>query len=223
MKKVWLPVLAVALWVGSLSTLSQVREHRGVTEYMSVPASRTAQAVGAGFDNILADALYVQTLVYFGRHLFRDKEYHNVGPVLRLLTDLDPRFDAAYFYGAMMLGDSGKWDEAEALLSKGLAAHPGDWSYAYNAGMHLFLFAKEPDQYDRAAELFKKAAALPGAPPDAHFMVARIYDLTDRKDLLVAAWRATYKQAADKETRTVAERALERLGAPVPQDDSKIL
>ena len=98
-----LPLIAVMLWGASVSMLQHWDESRGMTEYLSVPPARTAKAIGAGYDNIVADSLYVQFIYYFGRHMRRDREFHNMAPVLDLVTVLDPQFHDAYFMGAMAI------------------------------------------------------------------------------------------------------------------------
>ncbi|MDB5096147.1 MAG: hypothetical protein JWM80_568 [Cyanobacteria bacterium RYN_339] len=216
MKSLGLIGLAVLCWAGGIGTLSRWEAGEVQTEYMSVPPTATARLLGAGYVNMAADALYVNFVVYFGKHLHRDKAYHNVKPVLDLITDLDPSFEGAYNLGALALGDNGEVDASGALWDKGVAAHPDSWRYAYLAGMNMFLFATKPEQYERAAKLFEKAATLPGAPREARFMQARCYDYTSRRDLAIAVWRNTYLAAATSEERAVAERSLKRLGAPLP-------
>lgn len=216
MKHLGLVGLAVACWAGGIGALQRWEHHETQTEYMSTPPAATARLLAAGYSNIAADALYVNFVVYFGKHLRRDKAYHNVKPVLDLITDLDPHFEGAYTLGALALGDNGEVDASEALWNKGVALHPQSWRYAYQAGMNLFLFATQPEQYARAAKLFARAAAIPGAPREAAYMQARCYDYTSRRDLAIAVWRRTYQSAATAEERAVAQRSLERLGAPLP-------
>lgn len=216
MRRLGTLALAVACWAGGIGALTRWEAHGSETEYMSTPPAATARFLGAGYLNIAADMLYVNFVVYFGKHLRRDKAYHNVKPALDLITDLDPHFEGAYMLGALALGDNGEVDASAALWDKGVAAHPQSWRYAYEAGMNLFLFATTPAQYDHAAALFRKAAALPGAPPEARYMEARCYDLTSRRDLAITVWRKTYLEATTAEERAVAERTLKRLGVPLP-------
>jgi tetratricopeptide (TPR) repeat protein len=183
---------------------------------MSTPPAHTARLLSVGYANIAADVLFVNFVIYFGKHLRRDKAYHNVQPVLDVITDLDPHFEGAYVLGALALGDNGEVDASEALWNKGVALHPTSWRYAYEAGINLFLFASTPAQYERAAKLFGQAAAIAGAPPEARYMQARCYDYTHRRDLAIAVWRNTYLTAPTPEERAVAERSLKRLGEPLP-------
>lgn len=216
MMKRLLPLIAVLVWGGAVHTLNQWDERRAITEYLSVPPAGTARAVGAGFDNMMADGLYLQFIYYFGRHMKRDATFFNLSPVLELMTDMDPRFEDAYIMGAMALSDNKQIAEAEALLAKGVRANPDDWRFAYNAGMNLFLFGEKEEQYLKAADYFKKAASIKGAPPEARYMQARMYHVTGRRDLILKVWEDTYLNSPSKEARGVAERSLRRLKAPLP-------
>lgn len=216
MRRRFLPLVAVALWALGIQTLQLWDSRRAATEYLSVPPAGTARAVGAGFDNVMADGLYLQFIYYFGRHMKRDTGFFNLNPVLGLITDLDPKFEDAYIMGAMALSDNGQVKEAEALLAKGVRANPDDWRFAYDAGMNLFLFGDKPEQYLKAAEYFKKAASFKEAPDEARFMEARMYTVTGRRELMIAVWKDTYLNSPSKEARAVAERALTRLGEKLP-------
>lgn len=191
------------------------------TEYMSLPAARTMRTLGAGYDNMLADGLYLQFVNYFGKHLMRDRTYHNISPVLDLITDLDPKFAGAYYLGSLALGDSGRLDDMHRLLAKSVAASPESWTVAYDAGMTTFVFAEKPDEYMRAAAYFKQAAAHPDAEPKAAFMLARAYHVSDRRDLVIQIWLDLYNRAPTREAREVSARSLRRLGVPLPGESGR--
>ena len=216
MRGLGLVALSLGCWLGSLGALFRWDGLEGAKEYMSIPPAETVRVLGAGFENISADALYVNFIVYFGKHLRKDKAYYNLAPVLDLITDLDPHFQGAYLMGAMALGDNGDVAASEALWDKGVRLNPDNPDFAYNAGMNLFLFATKPDQYERAGKLFAYCSKLKGAPIVARFMEGRCYDVGQRRDLAIKVWSDTYVHASSAEERAVAERTLKRMGAPIP-------
>ena len=179
-----------------------------------MPPASTLRSLGAGYDNLMADGLYLQFVNYFGKHLARDKQYHNVMPVLEAITELDPNFRAPYHLGGLALGDSGRIEELVAFMKKSVRAFPDDWQVAFDAGMAVFVFAETPEQYLEAAALFKRAAELPGAEPKARYMEARSYHVSDRQDLVIRIWQDLYRHSPSAEARKVAQRSLERLGVP---------
>jgi hypothetical protein len=214
-------VAAIGLYGAAIGAMRGWESHHSPTEYMSLPAAKTMRMIGAGYDNMLADGLYLQFVNYFGKHILRDRTYHNITPVLDLITDLDPKFAGAYYLGALALGDSGRLDDMHQLLAKSVAASPESWVVAYDAGMTTFVFADTPEEYMKAGSYFKRAAAHPDAEPKAAFMLARAYHVSDRRDLVIQIWLDLYKRAPTKESKVVAARSLQRLGVNVPSEGAR--
>lgn len=220
MKRLWpsgaLVALALVAFAAGHVAARAWREAIGTRSFLSAPPTVSARASAGAFRNWAADLHFLNFVVYFGRNLRTKERSINLQPVLDLITDLDPRFEAAYVMGAMALGDGGQVDEAEALWAKGLAANPGQWRWPYQAGMNLFLFGNRPEQYLRAASLFAKAAALPGAPASAKYMEGRMYDVSLRKSMAIRLWMDLYLRAPRPEDRAVAARSLARWQVPLP-------
>lgn len=208
--------LAWGVTIGALvaagSLLGSVRDAADPVRqgYLSVPPKPLGTMV-AGFRNLAADVWYMRFASYWGYQLTHGRHFQNLAPLLDLITDLDPRFRTAYDYGALALGDSGQVDEAVKLLDKGAKVEPSDHWFPYKAGITLFFFSED---YLRAARYFERAAGLPGAPPEARYFAARMYEKGTRRDLAIASWRQTYATATDPSVRQVARNALERLGVP---------
>lgn len=179
--------------------------------YLSVPPPQVAR-VALGFENLVADSLYMRFASYWGYQLTHGRRFHNLGPLLNLIVDLDPRFKPAYDLGSLALADSGQVDAAVALLEKGARHHPTDYWFPYQAGFTLFFFGGD---YLRAAGYFERSAALPGAPPEARYFVARMYEQATRKDLAVQVWQRILESSADPSVRQVAKNSLARLGINV--------
>lgn len=179
--------------------------------YLSVPPKPLGTMVG-GFRNLAADLWYMRFASYWGYQLTHGRHFQNLYPLLDLITDLEPRFIQAYDFGALALGDNKQVDEAVLLLEKGAKHDPENHWFYYKAGLTLFFFSED---YMRAARYFERAAALPGAPPEARYFAASMYERSTRRDLAIASWRHTYETATDPSVRQVAKRALERLGVRV--------
>lgn len=207
---------ALAFFMGSIGALNKWQQTMTTTEYMSVPAPSTARAMAGGYENLMANVLYLQFIHYFGKHMRWKQKFYNLYPVLDLATTLDPRFEGAYVMGAMALSDNGQVDAAEVLWQKAADAMPERWDIHYQAGMSLFLFAERADQYVRAAKLFHRASELPGAPPVCQYMEAHMYSKTNRREMAVKIWEDTYLHSPSKEAREVARRSLEKFKAPIP-------
>lgn len=184
--------------------------------FLSAPPAAALKLCAMGFRNMTADALYLRFVGYWGYQLTHGRNFHNLYPLLSAIVELDPRFRAAYELGALALGDSGEPLKAVQLLEKGAKHDPANWWFPYQAGMTLFFFH---DDYLLAAKYFERAAAIPGAPPEAGYFAARMYEKGARTELAVASWQAIYRHAANPSIREVAERALEKLGVELPAQD----
>lgn len=126
------------------------------------------QRVSLGFDTLVADAYWMRAVVYYGgeRRSTRESTYELLLPLLDLTTTLDPRFRIAYRFGAVFLsepypGGPGQPEEAIALLERGLGFDPERWEYAHDIG---FIHYWALGDYPKAAEWFRRAGAIEGAP-----------------------------------------------------------
>ena len=180
---------------------------------LSVAPGAIARVTG-GFDNVLADTMYIRFSTYWGHQLTNGRHFMNLEPLLERIIELDPDFKAAYLLASLALGDAGQVEGALRLLETGQKRHPGDPFFPYRAGLTVFF---NTDDYLRAATYFEKAASLPAAPPEARFMALNMYRRTGRRDLVIRAWSEIFATAKDRSVREVARRGLERLGVRVPE------
>lgn len=134
---------------------------------MWIRSGPLAQRLAVGFDNLAADVYWIRAVVYFGgQRLTTKKQFDQLFPLLDLVTSLDPHFRVAYRFGAIFLaepfpGGAGRPDLAIQLLQKGVAADPKRWEYLQDIGFIHYFWTRD---YTLAAEWFKRAADVPGAP-----------------------------------------------------------
>ena len=123
-----------------------------------------------GYSAIAADIYWIRALQHFGAERLAPPEhvrtYALLYPLLDLATTLDPYFSIAYRFGAIFLGEAypggpGRPDLAIALLEKGIAAQPAKWQYMQDLGFVHYWHLRD---YQAAADAFRRAAEMPGAP-----------------------------------------------------------
>ena len=139
------------------------------TPVMWLRAGPMIKRAALGYDAIVADFYWMRAVVYFGQRRLAaraDKNYDLLHPMLDLVTTLDPRFVVAYRFGAIFLsepppGGPGRPDLAIALLQRGFERAPERWEYARDIG---FVYYWHHRDFQKAAEWFQRAAAIPGAP-----------------------------------------------------------
>jgi hypothetical protein len=161
-----------ALMAASLSV--QIVRDRGWEPFtppsgvLWVRSGPLAERLALGFDNLVADVYWIRAVVYFGgqRRATQQKQFDQLYPLLDLVTSLDPHFRIAYRFGSIFLAESypggaGRPDLAIQLLQKGMAADPRRWEYLQDIGFIHYFWTRD---YNAAAEWFKRAADVPGAP-----------------------------------------------------------
>lgn len=202
-------LLAAASMVGAQTQLERVPPPVLDVNMLFVPPETLTKGLAAGYENLVADGLWLGLLQYYGERVVKDdKRCVNLGPMFQLITDLDPQFWFAYWLGAWALEDNHETDAAVALLRKGAAKNPEDYNYPYLEGFIQYLA-----RHDRlaAARAFEQAAGLPGAPRFAKSMAARMYEEQDQGALALSIWRSLAENAGDRHTREIAQRNVERI------------
>jgi tetratricopeptide (TPR) repeat protein len=135
-----------------------------------VRSPAVARRVALDHRGVGSDVYWIRALQHFGQERLSPpshvRTYALLYPLLDLTTTLDPYFSIAYRFGAIFLGEPypggpGRPDLAIALLNKGLAAQPAKWQYMQDLGFVYYWHLRD---YRAAAQMFERAAAIPGAP-----------------------------------------------------------
>jgi hypothetical protein len=160
--------LAGVVWLEVVRERAYPRDVAGVS-VLYVPTGRTMRHLSLSYDALLADVYWIRALQHYGGTRLsaaREKHFDLLYPLLDITTTLDPRFSIAYRFGAVFLselppGGPGRPDQAIALLQKGLEATPAQWRYAQDIGFVHYWYQHD---YRAAAEWFRRAGDIPGAP-----------------------------------------------------------
>ena len=235
-------VLSVAV-VGSQSL-----EKRSLTSYSSGISEKEAKIADEtlasrlkvakvspsfGFDNAVADSIFVQFLQYFGDEEARNQTGYSRSPdFFEALISHDPNYRDFYVFlsGSSTLY-AGNPEKSTELMASGLSTlkpnQPSDSYYIWRykgvdellflgdgkAAQSSFLAASEwakeshDENSDRVSELSKRTASFLADNPDSR--VAQI-----------DAWSSLLSTALDKETRKRAVEKIEELGGSVAISES---
>jgi len=218
-----LAVLAAALAGLALAavTLRAREDHYalpGINErLLYLRSGNVADRLCLDFDAIVADMYWIRTIQHYGRdykNRTRTGRFELLYPLLDLTTTLDRHFLIAYRFGAIFLAarppdGPGRADQAIALLEKGLQANPGKWQLAHDIAFTHYLYTGD---YGAAADWFRRAAAMPGAPewigPLAAVTVAQGGNRAGARQML-----KQLRTAQEAYIRTAAERILAQIDA----------
>jgi tetratricopeptide (TPR) repeat protein len=176
-----------------------------------VPPAELTKSAATGFDNLIADGLWLSLIQYYGDRLISEnRRFTNLAAMFDLIADLDPHFWFAFWLGSWALGDNGEADAAIRLLQKGERLNPHDATYPYQQGFVHFLFRKD---YQAAAVSFERAASKPNADRFARTMAARMLQKQGRDEQALAVWQGLYTADSNKATKEIARRNIERIVA----------
>jgi tetratricopeptide (TPR) repeat protein len=126
-----------------------------------LPSGKYLKIISLGYDNFLADLIYLWSIQYYGDYELFDR-YPYLERIFDVITDIDPQFIDAYDFGSMiMVMDANRTEKALALLDKGIENNRDAWNLAAWAGFVCFIYVNPPD-YERAARYFKLAESMEG-------------------------------------------------------------
>ena len=160
-------LLAAVLIQGRIE--ARASERATLSPLLYLPSGRYLSYISLGFDEILADAIYLWSIQYYGDYDIEDRYDYLEHIYGQVITELDPHYLDPYLVGAMIMDiEAQRPEQALHLLDKGIAANPGAWILAFEAG---FVCYKRLGDYDRAREYFERALRA----PDVHPLVRRLY------------------------------------------------
>ncbi len=173
-----------------------------------------------GAEGLIADWYWMKSLQYVGDKIVK-VELANVNledlsslnprllyPYLDNATDLDPKFMAAYSYGASVLPAV---DPAKAILliEKGIKNNPGQWRLYHNLGyIHWRL-----KDYEKAGQIYKQGSEIEGSAAFMKLMAASMHNQGGSRETARSMYVQMLNQAQDKQTKGNAEFRLKELNA----------
>jgi hypothetical protein len=184
-------------------------------ETLYLNSGEALKRASVGFDGLMADIYWIRVLLYFGGHLERQRATNQafnvrqldlLEPMLNLTVELDPRYLAAYRFGAVFLPDINA-ENAVRFVELGIRNNPGEWRLYQDLGFVQW----RQGHFREAAEAYARGADLPGAPawmrPMAALMVARGGDLETAKEMFLRL----YEESDDPFIKQICEEQLELL------------
>ena len=204
---------------------SYIEKHR-----ISLPASyedndlsfqgKRLKGFALGAEGLLADGYWMQSLQYIGNKMVHaDSEVIDLGdlrslnprllfPLLDNATDLDPKFMAAYSYGATVL-PAVDASQAIKLTEKGIANNPGQWRLYQYLG---YIYWQSKD-YEKAAETYEKGSHIEGSPIFFKQLMALMKTQGGDRNTARKIFSQTLNEAPDQSTKYNAGLRLQELDA----------
>jgi tetratricopeptide (TPR) repeat protein len=220
-RQIWIAALGVPLLLLSLFPLQRsITEKRdSVAEQrqeLLLRSGKLLKRLSLGYDSLLADIYWTRAVQYNGGVIERgEADFSLLAPLLDVTTDLDPRLDVVYHYGAIFLSEkvpagAGRPDEAIALVRKGIAANPENWRLYYDLGFVYYWYLHD---YQQAAQTFWDGSKIPGALPWMGAMAAHIAGTGGSRETSRFMWGEIYESTKDITVRANALAHLQALRA----------
>lgn len=212
---------ALALLLAAAVPLTQARVDAGLDaptaqkQVLYLWTGRHVKRLFPGFESLAADIYWLRTVQYYGaeRRFSRERKFDLLRPLIEITTDLDPRLEVAYRYGAIFLAEpapegAGRPREAVEVLEKGTRNNPRSWRLRQELGFfhHLFLHDAR-----RASEVLLEAADLPGAPFWLRTLAADVLQKGGHRQASRLMWRQMYEQSEEGALRQNARLRLDIL------------
>lgn len=163
-----------------------------------------------GFEGLLADWYWMQSLQYIGEKIIRSREASNnlnlenmsglnprlLYPLLDNASTLDPRFVAVYSYGAVVLPAIDP-RQAIKLTEKGIENNPNEWRLYQQLG---YIYWRLGD-YEKAAEIYGAGAKISGAPPFMLLMTSKMKSAGGDRETARAIYEQMLGESSDKQVK----------------------
>ena len=176
-----------------------------------VPSPKFFLDFSPSFRTSIADAYYLNMIQYYGEHV-KSSQLQSMPAMVDLVTSLSPHFLRPYTFGAFALVDAGRPDLSVKLLERGYKANPTQWGFPAYLGYFAYQYGSGTKRQNNltAAAWYRKAAAVPGAPPQLLRLAAVLAGKGGDLGKAVTMWGQVYA-AGDKYSRRKAVDGLERI------------
>ena len=206
-------LISMAGAVGLLFVIDQLRGGRHFKEVLYIQSPKALRRLSLGYTGLLADIYWTRAVQYFGyQHHMHSTDFHLLGPLLQITTELDPRLYPAYQFGGNFLAPkppngAGEPEQALALARYGIEHNPDEWRLYNNLG---FLYYTEFKDYAGAADAFARGSRLPVTNKFMAILAARMAQHAGEFDTARMLWFTTYQSTNDK---AIQQNAVDHLRA----------
>ena len=215
-------VAFIVLLVGAIGTQTVIdgafERFTPTQEVQWVRSPAVMRRLVLGFDSLAADIYWIRAVQYYGGTKLskaEKKDYTFLYPLLDTATTLDPRFNIAYRFGAILLSEGypngpGRPDDAIALLEKGIRETPQKWEYYLDAGFVHYWWRRDPRA---AADWFLRGSKLSTAPNWLQPLAASVLAEGGNQVAARVLWTQLGQTAEQEWMRRTARTRLQQLDA----------
>ncbi|HIE64819.1 MAG: hypothetical protein ABGX83_07535 [Nitrospira sp.] len=212
--------VVITLFFGQAQLQKKLAQFKPVEQesLLYLPSGKYLKLLVLGYDQVLADLLWIKTIDYFGDHYVTDKEYPWLHHILNLIIDLDPLFDFPYFFGGIVLSlEASQVDRANQILERGIEAYPEKWQFPFYIGFNYYYHQKDAE---KAAPYIEKASSLPGSPAYLKSLAGGLYAKINKNEAALRFYREAYRNATDELVKEHIEKKIKRILSGIDNYDT---
>jgi tetratricopeptide (TPR) repeat protein len=216
MKSLTRPILLVVFLALSAAAQHWMDARRGgamtVEETLYVGSGESIKRASLGFDGLMADIYWIRTLLYLGENFERQREanqYFDVSklgliePLLDITVELDPKYIAAYRFGAVFLPEINA-EAALRFVERGVRNNPDEWRLYQDLG---FVHWRR-GRFHEAAGAYARGASLPGAPAWMRTMTPMMLARGGDRETAREMFLRLYEESDDPFIKQISEEQL---------------
>lgn len=156
-----------------------------IEDLLYLPSGKFLKGAALGYDEMLADLLWIKALAYFGGHAVTDQDYTWLSHILDIVTTLDPFFQYPYEFGGVILAtEINDVDKSNELLEKGmknvLKTHKRYWYFPFFMAFNYMYYKND---FKTAAHYLEMASRFPQSPEYLPLLVSRLYAEADSPEI----------------------------------------
>jgi hypothetical protein len=195
----------------ALATLIALQVHLGqwqvpekkMEHLMHLPDAEYLQLASMGYQQLVADALWLQAIQVMGERKVSDPAGRWLYTAFDAITTLDPNFVRVYEAGSLALTTLVVLpEESNQLLIKGFKHNPTEWKLPFYLGInHYFEFSDDT----KAAEYMAQASRVPGAPPGLAPIAANLFASAKSPQQAVDILATAYQNTSDQDAKKLLE------------------
>ena len=188
-----IPILFVSAWTLQI-TIDKTPEKRKSPESMLyLPSGPYVKTAVIGYDEFVADILWIKAVLYFGKHVGTDRDFKWLYNMLDIITTLDPQYEIAYYFGGIVLA----WEEdnielSNKILKKGMENIPQYWFFPFHLGFNYFFSLDQPEI---GAGYLAIASKLPNCPAYLSSLVGKLYAGSGKQEIALQFFVEGYAEA----------------------------
>lgn len=184
-------------------------DFKKVEELEFLPKPEIVKLMVLGYDQIVADILWLRVIQYIGERVQTEKGWQWFIHTLDIITYLDPQFVYAYQFGGLILSViASKPVESNSFLLKGMEIDNERWVFPFLIGYNYFDYFKD---YRKAAMYIGIASRLEGSPFFLTQFAARLYATAGTPENGIVFLEQMIKSTDDETARGKLETRLKEL------------